>query len=808
MGYKLVIAEKPSVGREIAKVLGANNKKDGYLEGNGYLVSWAIGHLIELAEPHHYDERLKEWSLSTLPFIPDKFKYQVNKSTAKQFNVLKSLINNNEVKSLINAGDCAREGQLIQDLIFLVTGCKKPIERLWISSLTEKDIREGFNNLKPNSYYDGLTQAAHARQKSDWICGINASRIYTIKASANGRRDVYSLGRVQTPTLALIVDREEEITNFVPQQYYQVLGTFNTGNIATNSNGDNSYNGIWTSNDGKINRLDKQEEANRIVSKVQAQKGVIDKLEKKLVKEKPPLLYDLTSLQRAANTKYGLTANQTLEIAQSLYEMQVLSYPRTSSQYLSTNLAQQIQENLNACNVAPYKPFVAQILSSQIRLTTRHVNDSKVTDHYAIIPTNKSLDFNTLDDKQQKVYDLVVRRFLSIFYPDAEIEHTTVTTKVLDEIFITKGKVIIKPGWQVVESVSNSKDAKEAKDPKDETTKAEADELQEANLPQLQEKQTVKTIKAEVLSKWTKPPSRYTEAAILGAMECAGKEIEDEKLRQAMKDCGLGTPATRASIIETLLKHDYIFREKKSLKPSAKGISLIKLLPCELLKSAELTASWEQKLNAIEKGNYSSATFLAEIGTMIKQVVAEISKTDIASKLENIYEASGENIPCPKCLIEKRKGILLERKGQYGTFLACSLNKDTCGYLSNIPKTQKQQKALLESRCPNCNGAMKLYLPKEKDKSPALFCIKEGCKGALWFNEKGGLNAPSANASNGNGSNANPKPTQETGQPCVKCGAPTVKRSFVSKQGKKGQFWSCSNWKREGGCDASPVWIN
>ncbi len=793
IGYKLIIAEKPSVARDIARVIGANNKKDGYLEGNGYLVSSAFGHLIELAEPHHYDEKLKEWSMSTLPFLPDKFQYQVNKSSAKQFYLLKSLMNRNDVLSLINAGDAGREGELIQHLILMLSGCKKPVERLWISCFTDKDIKEGFKNLKPSSDYQNLREAAHARQKSDWMVGINCSRAYTVKANSNGRRDVFSIGRVQTPTLALIVRRGDEIDKFVPQQYYQIIATFNTHN--------GTYNGTWTSEDGKTNRLDKKEKADAIVSKVINKQGIIQKLDKKLVRERPPLLYDLTLLQREANHKYGLTARETLEAAQSLYEAGFLSYPRTSSQHLSTSLALEIKDNLRACNIEPYKKFVTEILSKQIKLTTRHVDDKKISDHHALLPTSKSADMSTLSDKEKKIYDLVVRRFLSIFYPDAEIEETTITTKVMDEIFLTKGKVTLNPGWKVVE-VSVSKEQKA------EANHNEDPENEQINLPQVQGNQIVETIQAKNLEKWTKPPSYYTEATLLAAMEGAGKEIEDEKLRLVMKECGLGRPAIRDSIIETLIKQEYIVREKKNLKATAKGVSLIKLLPCELLKSPEMTANWEQKLNAIEKGNYSSSTFLLEIKTMVKEVVGEISKSDIASKLESIYEASGEDIACPKCLIEKRKGVLLERKGQYGAFLGCSLGKDTCGYLSNIPKTQKQQKALLESRCPNCNGAMKLYLPKEKDKSPALFCIKEGCKGALWFNEKGGLNAPSANASNGNGSNANPKPTQETGQPCVKCGAPTVKRSFVSKQGKKGQFWSCSNWKREGGCDASPVWIN
>jgi len=597
----------------------------------------------------------------------------------------------------------------------------------------------------------------------------------------------FTLGRVQTPTLSLIVKREEEIINFVPKQYYQVVGTFDSSN--------GSYKGTWITQDGKTNQFSKEEEAKTVASKVQGQQGLVDKLEKKLVKEKAPLLYDLTLLQRVANNKYGLTASQTLEIAQSLYEMKVLSYPRTSSQHLSTNLAQEIKANLKACNIAPYNQFVGQILGSSIKLTTRHVDNKKITDHHAIIPTTKSVDINTLDDKQRKVYDLVVRRFLAMFYPDAEIEQTMIVTKVDGEHFLTRGKVILKPGWQVVEQTSSSKEATEEK------TDADAvSEQEEANLPLLKEKQAVKTIKAEVLSKWTKPPSHYTESGLLFAMECAGREIDNEKLRQAMKDCGLGTPATRASIIETLLKQDYIVRDKKSLKPTVKGMSLIKLLPCEVLKSAELTASWEQKLNAIEKGDYSSITFLSEIKVMIEQIVKEIAQSDIANKLETIYRQSAQS--CPKCLIENRNGVIVKRKSEKGNILVCSLGKSACGYLSSVPRNSKELKALFSNKCPSCKGSVKLYIPKEKGKSPALFCIKDKqeCGGALWFNDKGALVVPKTDNSNG-------KAKAEMGPPCNKCGKPTVKKGpFKSKKGKTSYFFGCVDYKK--GCDAEANWIN
>jgi len=859
---KLVIAEKPSVAKEIANVLGANIRKDGYFEGNGYLVSWAVGHLVELAEPHHYDENLKQWTLETLPIIPDKFKYMVNSRTAAQFKVLKSLINDNKVRSLINACDSAKEGELIHSLICIATNNKKPIERLWISSLTTEEIKKGFANLKPSSAYDGLRFAAHCRQESDWLLGMSGSRAFSIKASQNdaGIREVFSLGRVQSPTLAILVQREEEINNFVPSEYFQVVAIFSTAitaittNTASNNNGSgndgsNVYQGLWTSRDeGNSSHIDDKQKADAVVAKVSNQIGIVEKVETKLIKEKAPLLFDLTSLQRVANNKFGFTAQKTLDIAQSLYEAKFITYPRTDSQHLSTTLAQQIKGHLMACNVAPYQQFVSQILSSQIKLTSRHINDKHIRDHHAIIPTTNAIDFNALNDNEKKIYDLIARRFLCMFYADAEIERTMIITNVLDEVFVTRGSRTIKTGWQVVEvplknqasnkSKSDNKNSagnvsnnnKNNSNSSDNNVDDDSDSENESgnsinageeqnNLPLLKENQKVKTIKAESLSKWTKSPPRFTDAGILAAMEGCGREIDDEKLRIAMKDKGLGTPATRAGIIELLLEKAYAIREKKTLRPTMKGICLINLLPNELLKSPELTANWEQKLLEVERGNYSATVFMDEVKQMVRDLVRDIASSDIGKEIASEMAASGEYIPCPKCTTfnnanssnnansasnsANRKGVLKPIKSEKGSFLVCSLGRDDCGYLSGIPRTRKQAKALITSKCPNCKGAMRLYLPKEKGKSPALFCIVEGCKGALWFNDKGALVAPKNNNSNGD----KPKPPQETGKPCVKCGKLTVKRGpFKGKNGKQSYFFGCTSYGK--GCDAPPIWIN
>lgn len=779
---QLIIAEKPSMGREIAAALRVTNKKEGYLEGANYIVTWCIGHLVELAEPEVYDPKYAKWQMADLPIIPNQFRYQPNSKTFDQFKVIKELIARHDVSAVINACDAGREGELIFALVYALAKGKKPVQRLWISSLTVDEIVKGFKNLRPGIDYQGLRDSAYARQQSDWLVGINGTRAFSLKAKGVGNNELYSLGRVQTPTLALIVERDKEIAQFVPVTFYQVLAEFQApaGN----------YLGFWFNADG--NRLDNLEKAQAIAQKVLGKPGVIEKVEKKPFREKAPYLFDLTTLQRVANARYGLSAAHTLELAQSLYEKKFITYPRTASQHLSSGVAQEIKDHLEAANFGPYAVFVNQIVSSgRLKLTSRHVDDKKVTDHHAIICTKQKVS-GSLSDNEKRIYDLIVRRFLGAFFPDAELERTTIITKVSNETFMTRGTQVINPGWRVVNPPFKAE------------AKKSDDEDSEKELPLVQAKQPVNTVQAEALTKQTKAPPSYSEASLLGAMESAGKEMEDEELRLALKESGLGTPATRASIIETLLKRGYLERDKKALKSTPKGSALINLLPAKLLKSAELTGMWEKKLTDMAHNNYPFDQFMQEVQTMVKQQVEEIVKAEMGMVLKasekadttnNATSKSDKALACPKCAIEKRDGHLVEIQSPKGKFVVCSLGRDRCGYISDLPKNSAQRKGISQTRCPNCQGAMRLRLPKEKDQKAVLLCLNYSqCKGVAHFDEKGSITTTQAKV--------------ETGPPCKTCGAPTIKRGpFKTKNGDS-YFWGCSKWKpNNAGCNAQPNWI-
>lgn len=761
---QLIIAEKPSVALEIARTLGVRERKEGFMQSDKYIVSWCVGHLIELKEPGEYDERLQKWSLDTLPFIPEQFQYKPHKETFAQFKVLKALLNDSRITEVVNGADCAREGELIFDLVYQAARCTKPVKRLWISSLTKDEIIKGFRNLQPASIYKGLRDSAHARQRADWIIGINATRITTIVS--NGQ--LFTVGRVQTPTLAIMVLREQEILAFVPTNYYEVVAEFKAGA--------GNYAGLWFNDKGtKLATLD---QAQAIASKVQGKSGLIESIEKKQVREKAPLLYDLTSLQRTANARYGFSAAKTLSLAQSLYEKKLLTYPRTSSRHLSTAVAQELTQHIQAINVGSYAQFVQQILGKgSFKLTSRHVDDTKISDHHAIIPTKQSPQGIDISADEQKIYDLVVRRFLAMFFSEAIIERTSVITNVCGEKFITKGSIIVAAGWRIVDQ--------------DDTEGKNEDDKE---LPALNSQEKVQTTKTEALTKTTKAPNRYTESSLLGAMESAGKEIQDEELRLAMKEGGLGTPATRAAIIETLLRHEYIVREKKNLRPTAKGMALIEQLPCELLKSPELTANWEKKLADMAKGQYPLAKFMAEVKDLTSGIVSQIKQSGLQAPQDN-------KVPCPNCELKDRTGYLMQRSSTNGKFIYCSLGKDSCGYISDVPKNKNQQKSL-STKCPNCQGAMRLRLPKEKDHNAVLLCLNyKECHGIRYFNDKGGLEGAKS---------ASLKQTpQESGPDCQACGSPTVKRGpFKSKRGDS-YFWGCSKWKpNNAGCKGEPVWIS
>ncbi len=627
---------------------------------------------------------------------------------------------------------------------------------------------------------------AHARQRADWLVGINATRAQTVRARRAGHQGVFSLGRVQTPTLALIVERDREIAEFVPKDYFEVVATFRAPG--------GEYRGRWFGKDGS--RFDKKEDAEAVVAKVAGKAGAVQSVEKKAAREKPPLLHDLTSLQRAANVRYAFTAAKTLELAQSLYEKKFVTYPRTSSRHLSKAVAGEIEAHVRAASVGPYVPFIEKILAAgKPKLTSRHVDDKKVTDHHAVIPTKQHVRPEALSPDEKRVYDLVARRFLAAFFPDAEIERTTVVTEAEGERFVTRGAVVLKAGWREVEPPGRGgKGADEgAKKPGEE----EDDEA--AELPALKAKDPAEVVSAEAQAKQTKAPPRYSESSLLGAMETAGKKVEDEELRLAMKEAGLGTPATRASIIETLLKREYVTREKKSLVATAKGAALIRMLPSPLLKSAELTGRWEQKLSRMARREYELDAFMVEVRGMVTELVAQIAGSEVERPAEGA-PAPARQLPrpegapdCPKCKREGRESFLIEREGASGKFLACSAGREACGYLSDAPKNAKQRKALLQTSCQTCGGAMRLRLPREKGRHAFLSCVRyPECRGARWFDEKGALEEP--------------RPAPETGPPCPLCETPMLKRGPTSSGS---HFWSCPRWRSDGsGCNSKPVWIN
>jgi DNA topoisomerase III len=775
---RLIITEKPSMGRDVAAVLGAGERHEGYIEGKTDIVTWCIGHLVELDEPEAYDPKYKQWRLDDLPIIPEKFKYHASKRTIEQFRIIKGLLGRSDVTTVVNAADAGREGELIFDLVYTLARSKKPVERLWISSLTRDAILEGFRHTRPATEYKGLRDSAHARQQADWLVGLNASRAQTIRARIAGNDGIYSLGRVQTPTLALIVERDNEITNFVPTTYFEVVAEFESqaGN----------YRGLWFNKAGS--RFNKLDEAQAIAAKVDGKPGTVDKVEKKSVRERSPLLYDLTALQRAANARYSYSAAKTLELAQSLYEKKFITYPRTSSRHLSTSIGSNLKEHIEATRIGPYIPFVTKILAKgRPSLTSRHVDDKRVTDHHAIIPTTQTVDSGALGPDEKRIYDLIARRFLAAFFDDSELERTTIITSVVGEQFITRGTIVVKPGWREVDPPGREEKKGSTED----------EEAENAELPAVRAKDAVKTLKAEALEKQTKAPPRYSEASLLGAMETAGKKVEDEELRLAMKDSGLGTPATRASIIETLIKREYIERDKKALKATPKGIALIKLLPYPLLKSAELTGMWEKKLADMTRGEYASQTFMQEVQDMVKEMVKQISGMKMEQAERNGEEKRDvarpdEALSCPKCALEGRDGFLVERSGTKGKFLVCSLGKEKCGFISDVPRNAKQRKALLETRCPQCSGAMRLRLPKEKGRQAALICVRyPECQGVRRFDEKGVLEQAQKVA--------------EAGPPCKECGTPMVKRGPFKNNS---YFWGCPKWRSDGtGCKAPPVWI-
>ncbi|CAA9441611.1 DNA topoisomerase III [uncultured Rubrobacteraceae bacterium] len=638
---RLIVAEKPSVGRDIAGALGGHRKGKGALAGDGWTVTWALGHLAELAPPDAYGEEYKKWRLESLPILPGRFKVRVSNKTSEQFGVVKGLMKDPSVTEVVNACDAGREGELIFAYLYGLSGCKKPVMRLWISSLTHEAILAGFGALRDGSAMKPLEDAARSRGEADWIVGMNATRAYSVRFG--GRGNVLSVGRVQTPTLKLLVDREREIQDFEPEKFWTVHARF--------SREGNTYDGVWFKS--KQNRLPERETADRIAEKVRGGTGTVRKAQKKMATEKPPLLYDLTELQRNANARYGFTAERTLRAAQALYEeRKLITYPRTSSRYLSKDMVGGLRKRVEAAGALPDLSLFAEKLleGPKLPISKRIVDDSKVTDHHAIVPTNKKPS-GGLPPDEAKVYDLVARRFLAGFFPAARFENTTVVTEVREETFLSRGRIVLEAGWRDLypDGVGGRK------------------EKVPPVLPPIEAGQEWAVAKVGVKDGETKPPPRYSESALLGAMETAGKLVEDEELRQQMKDSGLGTPATRAATIERLIKVGYIEREKKALVPTEKGKSLIGLLGESPLTSAELTARWEERLAKMEKGAERRPDFMADISGFTTKLVEEVSGME-GERLAAPSRGREPLGPCPKC-----GAPVVETKRAYG----CSAWKQT-----------------------------------------------------------------------------------------------------------------------------------
>jgi len=642
MGKTLVIAEKPSVGRDLTRVLpGAFQKHEGFLESDAHVVTWAVGHLVQLAEPDEYDAKFKKWRMSDLPIVPNEFRLVVrDERSKKQFGVISKLLRRDDVDVVVNACDAGREGELIFAWTYEKAKARKPVERLWLSSMTSAAIKQAFGSLRPASEFARLEQAARSRSEADWIVGMNSTRAATIRLRSSFDGAV-SLGRVQTPTLAILARREEEIRAFVPEPYWLVDATFEP---AAGEPG-RRYHGRYHA--GAQPRLKTAEEAVAIVAAVRDRPGEITKLETSTKKERPPLLYDLTSLQRDANTRYGFSARRTLAAAQRLYEdHKALTYPRTSSRFLPSDMVGDLKPTARVVGShREYARAAAYVTGLDVLPLGRVVNDAKVTDHHAIIPTNGDHRLDRMSDDDRRVYDMVVRRFLAVFHPEAVFENTRLETTVASHVFRTRGRVLIVPGWRGVYGEGLTDGASAEDD----------DAGGDQQLPQLERGEDVRTLAVESLEKETKPPRRYSDASLLAAMETAGKLVDDEELREAMKDSGIGTPATRAAIIERLIDVGYVEREGRSLVATEKGTNVIKFLGEHVLTSPSLTGDWEHRLGRIEEGEESRERFMDDIAEFARETVSELD-----AKLREVRIPRANLGPCPVCgrdIVENRKGF-------------------------------------------------------------------------------------------------------------------------------------------------------
>ncbi|MGG1443557.1 DNA topoisomerase III [Brevibacillus laterosporus] len=663
MSKKIVLAEKPSVGKDIARVLKCTKQGNGYLEGDKYVVTWAFGHLVTLADPEVYGETYKSWKLEDLPLLPSRLQLTVIRQSSKQYQIVKKLLGRQDVTEVIIATDAGREGELVARWILEKTHVKKPVKRLWISSVTDKAITDGFRKLRDGKEYENLYASAVARAEADWFVGINATRALTTKHNAQ-----LSCGRVQTPTVAMIAKREEEIQKFVPRPYYGVQAITGNGLKLT-----------WQDQQTKDMKTFTKEKAEKIVESSKNKQAEIIDIQKANKKSFAPALYDLTELQRDANKRFGFSAKETLSVMQGLYEThKVLTYPRTDSRYLTSDIVETIPDRLRAISVKPYTPFAAKLLKQPIRAGKHVVDDSKVSDHHAIIPTEQSVLMNKLSDKERKIYDLVVKRFLAVLYTPFEYEQISIRARIGDGEFLAKGKTITNQGWK--EIYDNHFDEEE-----------NGDGLKEQLLPKLQQGEQMPVQTVSLTKGETKPPEPFTEATLLSAMENPVRYMGqvDKQVAKTLGDTGgLGTVATRADIIEKLFNSFLIEKRGKHIHITSKGKQLLELVP-EELRSPALTAEWEMKLGAISKGSLAKNSFIQEMKKYAEQIVQQIKYSEQKFRHDNLTRSK-----CPDC-----GKLMLEVNGKKGKMLVCQDRE--CGHRKNVSK-------VTNARCPQCRKKMEM----------------------------------------------------------------------------------------------------
>ena len=664
MEKTLVLAEKPSVGRELARVLDCKKSGNGYLEGDKYIVTWALGHLVTLADPDVYDKKYEKWDMQDLPMLPQNMKLVVIPESRRQFQAVSSLMKRGDVNELIIATDAGREGELVARWIMMKAGWKGKTQRLWISSQTDKAIKDGFKNLKPAADYDNLFRSAQARSEADWLVGLNVTRALTCKYNAQ-----LSAGRVQTPTLALIVRREEEIRKFTPREYWGITAKLR------------GFTATWRDGGKNAQTFDRIK-AEEILKKLQGKPAVLTKVERQRKITPPPAAYDLTELQRDANKKYAYSAKETLSLMQSLYERhKLLTYPRTDSRYISQDVVATLPERLRSCMVDEYKPLAQEIYRNKPLKTKYLVNDAKVTDHHAIIPTEEQPQLYDLSGPERNIYDLVVRRFLAVLMAPYEYEEIRLTMTIGGETFTAKGKRVLSQGWKAAYNRSFQLE--------------EDEDEQTQNLPELSQGQKLKVESVALKPGKTSPPARYTEATLLSAMEHPSGQVSDQNLSRILEETsGLGTPATRADIIEKLFSTFYVERRGKELVPTSKGMQLVELAP-EELRSAALTAKWEDQLADIAKGKVRDSEFVDQMRKYATELVTEVKASNQTYRHDNQTRT-----PCPDC-----GKYLLRVKGKRGEMLVCPDRE--CGYRRSLSQTTN-------ARCPNCHKKMELRGEGEK----------------------------------------------------------------------------------------------